>query len=46
MFSNTESNKLNNFLFQCYFYFYANSMQFSIDIIKINFVIVYLTKVI
>ena len=37
-FSSTKSNKLNNFC--------TNPMQFDIDIVKINFVMTYLTKVI
>ena len=44
-FSSTEPNKLNNFLFQCHLYFYANPVQFNTDIVKINFVITYLTGV-
>ena len=38
-------NKLNNFLFQCHFNFHANSTQFNIDIVKINFMIMYLSGV-
>jgi len=45
-FSSTESNKLNNFLFQYHLYFYANPMQFNTDIAKINFAITYLTGVV
>ena len=45
IFSSTESEKLNNFLFQYCLYFYANSTQFNIDIAKINFAMTYLTKV-
>ena len=41
----TEPNKLNHFLFQCHLYFHTNPMQFNIDIVKINFVITYLTGV-
>ena len=44
-FSNTEPNKLNNFLFQCRLYFHANPAQFDMDIAKINFAITYLTGV-
>ena len=44
-FSNTEPNKLNNFLFQCHLYFCTNLAQFNIDIAKINIVITYLTRV-
>ena len=44
-FSSTKLNKLNNFLFQCYLYFCANPVQFDMDIVKINFVITYLTGV-
>ena len=39
-FSSTESNKLNNFLFQCRLYFRANPAQFDMDIVKINFAII------
>ena len=45
-FSSTKLDKLNNFLFEYYLYFYANSTQFNIDIAKINFAIIYLTKVV
>ena len=45
IFSSTNSNKLDNFLFQCCLYFYANSVQFDIDIAKIKFAITYLTGV-
>ena len=44
-FSGTKPDKLNNFLFQCYLYFYANLAQFDMDITKINFAITYLTRV-
>jgi len=44
-FSSTEPDKLNNFLFQCCLYFYANLAQFDIDIAKINFAMTYLTRV-
>ena len=44
-FSSTELNKLNNSLFQCHLYFYANLVQFDIDIVKINFAMTYLTRV-
>ena len=44
-FSGTESDKLNNFLFQCHLYFCANLAQFDIDIVKINFAMIYLTGV-
>ena len=44
-FSSTKPDKLNNFLFQCYFYFHANSTQLNTDIVKINFIITYLTEV-
>ena len=36
IFSSTELDKLNNFLFQYHLYFCANSMQFDTDIVKIN----------
>ena len=42
----TEPNKLNHFLFQYHLYFHTNPMQFNIDIVKINFVITYLTGVV
>ena len=45
IFSSTKSNELNNFLFQYHLYFHANPMQFNINIAKINFIIIYLTKV-
>ena len=45
IFSSTEPNKLNNFLFQCCLYFHINLVQFNIDIAKINFTITYLTGV-
>jgi len=45
IFSNTEPDKLNNFLFQYCLYFYANLAQFNIDVTKINFTIIYLTGV-
>jgi len=44
-FSSTEPDKLNNFLFQCRLYFYANPAQFDTDIVKINFAMTYLTGV-
>jgi len=44
-FSGTELDKLNNFLFQCWLYFCANSVQFDMNIAKINFVMTYLTGV-
>ena len=44
-FSGTESDKLNNFLFQCRLYFCANLAQFDMDIAKINFTMTYLTRV-
>ena len=44
-FSSTESDKLNNFLFQCRVYFHANPVQFDMDIAKINFAMTYLTGV-
>jgi len=45
-FSSTEPDKLNNFLFQCRLYFYANLVQFDMDIVKINFAMTYLTGVV
>jgi len=44
-FSGTESDKLNNFLFQCCLYFRTNPVQFDTDIAKINFAMTYLTGV-
>ena len=44
--SSTEPNKLNNFLFQCHFYFYTNPIQFDTDIVKFNFAITYLIRVV
>jgi len=44
-FSGTEPDKLNNFLFQYYLYFYTNPAQFNMDIAKINFAMIYLTGV-
>jgi len=44
-FSDTEPDKLNNFLFQYWLYFRANLAQFNMDIVKINFTITYLTRV-
>jgi len=45
-FSGTEPDKLNNFLFQYWLYFRANLAQFNMDIVKINFTITYLTRVV
>ena len=45
-FSNTEPDKLNNFLFQYRLYFHANPAQFDMDIMKINFTMTYLTEVV
>ena len=44
-FSSTKPDKLNNFLFQCQLYFRANPAQFDMDIVKINFAMIYLTGV-
>ena len=44
-FSDTEPDKLNNFLFQYCLYFCTNLVQFNTDIVKINFAITYLTRV-
>ena len=46
IFSNTEPDKLNNFLFQCCLYFYTNPMQFDTDIAKFIFAMTYLTRVV
>ena len=40
-----KPDKLNNFLFLCRLYFYANPAHFDMDIAKINFVMTYLTRV-
>ena len=45
IFSSTEPDKLNNFLFQCHLYFYTNLAQFDMNIVKINFIMIYLTGV-
>ena len=45
IFSSTEPDKLNNFLFQYCLYFHANLAQFDMDIAKINFAMTYLTRV-
>jgi len=45
-FSGTEPDKLNNFLFQCRLYFHANLAQFDTEIVKINFAMIYLTRVV
>ena len=45
IFSDTEPDKLNNFLFQCHLYFHANPAQFDTDIAKFIFVMTYLTGV-
>jgi len=45
IFSGTEPDKLNNFLFQYHFYFHANLVQFDINIVKISFAMIYLTGV-
>ena len=45
IFSSTELDKLNNFLFQYHLYFCANLVQFDINIAKINFVMTYFTGV-
>ena len=45
IFSDTEPNKLNSFLFQCCLYFCTNLVQFDIDIVKINFAMTYLMGV-
>ena len=44
-FNSIKLDKLNNFLFQCCLYFCTNSVQFNIDIVKINFTMTYLTEV-
>ena len=44
-FSDTEPDKLNNFLFQCRLYFHANPAEINTDIAKINFAMTYLTGV-
>ena len=44
IFSGTKPDKLNNFLFQYYFYFCTNPMQFNMNIAKINFIMTYFTR--
>ena len=46
IFSSTEPDKLNNFLFQYHLYFCANLVQFNMNIAKINFAMTYLTRVV
>ena len=43
--NSTKFDKLNNFLFQCYFYVCTNPAQFDMNIVKINFIMIYLTRV-
>jgi len=45
-FSGIKPDKLNNFLFQCHLYFCANSVQFDMDIAKMNFTMTYLMGVV
>ena len=45
-FSGIEPDKLNNFLFQCCLYFCANPVQFNMNIVKINFAMIYLIGVV
>jgi len=45
-FDSSNLDKLNNFFFQYQLYFYANSVQFTTDTTKINFAMIYLTRVV
>jgi len=45
IFDGSNLHKLNHFLFQCRLFFHANSLQFSTDKEKINFVLTYLSGV-
>jgi len=44
--SSRKLDKLNDFFFQYYLYFCINSIQFNMDIAKINFIMIYLSEVI
>ena len=44
-FNSSDPHKLNHFLFQCWFFFCANPLQFSTDKEKINFAMTYLSGV-
>ena len=46
IFDGMDPEKLNSFLFQYQLYFYANPVQFSINVTKMNFTIIYLMKVV
>jgi len=45
IFNGSDPYKLNNFLFQCRLYFYANALQFPTDEEKINFAMTYLSSI-
>ena len=45
-FSSIKLDKLNNFLFQYHLYFCVNSIQFDMNIAKINFIMIYLSQII
>ena len=44
-FDSMNSEKLNSFLFQYQLHFCANPVQFTIYIVKVNFIMTYLTEV-
>jgi len=46
IFDGMDLEKLNSFFFQCQLYFYANLVQFSINVTKVNFAIINLMKVV
>jgi len=46
IFNDIDPEKLNSFLFQYQLYFYANTVQFSTDVAKVNFAKTYLTEAI
>ena len=46
IFDSTNLEKLNSFLLQYWLHFHINSGQFNIDIVKVNFTMSYLTRVV
>ena len=46
IFDGMDLEKLNSFLFQCQLHFYANPVQFSINVTKVNFAMIYLIEVV
>jgi len=44
-FDSSDPHKLNHFLFQCQLYFRTNTLQFSTDEEKINFIMTYLSGI-